>query len=281
MRLFVLVTINAEGMVGKMFEEMKEKYPRWMFVSVVGSQNYGTAIEGSDTDVKVAYLPTFEEFYRNKFVHSDTGSPDGDDYTVHPAHEFLRHAFKGNMNFWEVFFSNSFEVNWKFWNESGEMRMFFAHCRDIVTMNSHNNFNAMRGMAMQKYKEAMRLSDAGGYTGFKHITDVDRNARMWKAAQHSMRMLDMLLAYHCDGNLHLDLTKHGKYDWEDWRNPSGHPADTRFVEYVDFYNSTLQQVDDLESSFISHASEADVRSDRERYQWNVDNIMMRLILENS
>ena len=72
-----------------MFEKMKEKYPRWMFISVVGSQNYGTAIEGSDTDVKLAYLPTFEEFYRNKFVHSDTGSPDGDDYTVHPAHEFL------------------------------------------------------------------------------------------------------------------------------------------------------------------------------------------------
>ena len=169
-----------------MFESLKEKYPRWMFMSVVGSQNYGTATPESDTDVKVAYLPTFQEFYYGNFKHADTGSPDGDDYTLHPAHEFLRHAFKGNMNFWEVFFADTLEVNWEWWNESGEMRMWFDHLRWIVHMNPYPNFNAMRGMAIQKDKEAHK---------FYNTAIATDHAKFRKAAQHAMRMLDMLLDY--------------------------------------------------------------------------------------
>ena len=265
-----------------MFKRLQEENPRWMFMSVVGSQNYGTAVESSDTDIKVVYLPTFEEFYRNKFQHMDTGSPEGDDYTLHPAHEFLRHAFKGNMNFWEVFFADSLEINWKFWNESGEMRMFFSHCRDIVTMNSHNNFNAMRGMAHQKYVEAMkRMGASNPLADDKWYSD--QIAGGWKAAQHSMRMLDTILEYHRTGCLELNLTAlpNAYPIWADWREPSGVPGDIRFVEYVEFYNETLQMVDDLESNFISHHNATDIRSNRERYMATVDQIMMKLILENS
>ncbi len=250
--------------MNEMLENLKEKYPRWMFMSVVGSQNYGTAIDVSDTDIKVAYLPTFEEFYYGKFTHVDTGSPDGNDYTVHPAHEFLRHAFKGNINFWEVFFSNTLEVNWRWWKESEEMIMFFSHLCNIVRMNTQPNFNAMRGMAVHKDKLAY-----GMWNKDKHS--------FYKSAQHAMRMLDMIIDIHYDSVINLDLTKDGDCDWSHWRTD----CTITLSEYAELFEEKLNIVNGLEESFRDHHNNTDVRSDRERYQWSVDMIMMKLIKENS
>jgi hypothetical protein len=250
-----------------MTDELKVECPRWMFMSIVGSQNYGTAIPGSDTDVKVAYLPTFEEFYRGRFKHADTGSPVGDDYTIHPAHEFLKHAFKGNMNFWEVFFSDSFDVNWKLWEHSGEMRMFFQFVRKAIVLNAHPNFCSMRGMAAQKHNEAIRCHGRG-----------DGDLVVWKPAQHSMRMLDTILAYNSTGNLHLDLSTIGIYDWFNWR---GDQRSVDFDQYLETYAKTLTSVDALEDVFRAHQSEGEVRSWREKYMGDIDRIMMDMILRKS
>lgn len=251
----------------KLIEDLKTQCPRWMFMSIVGSQNYGTALPTSDTDVKVAYLPTFEEFYRGRFKHADTGSPVGDDYTIHPAHEFLRHAFKGNMNFWESFFADSLDVNWKLWEHSGEMRMFYTFVRQAVILNPQPNFNAMRGMAMQKHNEAWMIHGVN-----------QADPKVWKAAQHSMRMLDTILAYHGTGTLYLDLTKLGRYDWTNWRTPF---REVTFDQYVNIYDSALRSVDDLEDAFRARQKSTEVRSERERFMVHIDQIMMDLILKHS
>lgn len=261
--------------------ELTKKYPRWLWMSVVGSQNYGTATPESDTDVKVAYLPTFEEFYRNSFQHADTGSPDGDDYTLHPAHEFLRHAFKGNMNFWEAFFSTNLKVNFSFFEASGQVGAFFGNVRSVVLDSPMANFNAMRGMAVQKYYEAWKLVNGMDDDHRLYADD----PRVWKSAQHSMRMLDTLLEYHRTGRLVLNLTDREAFPdthvWEGWRDRNGTAGDLRFAEYVAMYEEKLATVDSLEDSFKAHDSNPDVRSNRERAQWFVDQTLMDLVRKHS
>jgi len=233
-------------------------------MSVVGSQNYGTAVEGSDTDIKVAYLPTFEEFYRNSFAHTDTGSPDSlVDYTLHPVHEFLRHAFKGNMNFWEVFFSDSLEFNPNF----VEGKLFAQLARNVVVDSPMYNFNAMRGMAIQKDKQAYR-----NYKSDK--------ADFYKSAQHAMRMLDTIMTYQACGSLYLnllDLPTHHRIEWADWRKDQT----LTIQEYADAFEMKLKMVDNLEDIFKEHHTNTDVRSNRERCRESLDSWLIRLVKETS
>ncbi|MCK4500382.1 nucleotidyltransferase domain-containing protein, partial [Candidatus Babeliales bacterium] len=91
-----------------LLDETNEPDLNIAFASVVGSHNYGTANENSDIDVKVVYWPTFEQFYKNSFKTSDIHSEDID-ITTHPIQKYMRYVFKGNMNFFEPFFSDHFE----------------------------------------------------------------------------------------------------------------------------------------------------------------------------
>jgi hypothetical protein len=241
------------------YDELKELHPRWMFMSTVGSQNYGTAIEGSDTDIKIAYLPTFEEFYYNKFEYMDTGSPTGDDYTLHPAHEFLSHAFKGNMNFWEVFYSDGFTMNRKLWESSGVMGWFLNSCKTYVERNPLANFNAMRGMAIQKDKQAYK--------------EWNRNkTSFYKSAQHAMRMLDMIIDISENGISRLDISS--DKDWLNWRSD----MTITISEYAELFERKLKFVDELEFKF-KHEQKL-LRESREHNKKMIDKTMMNLILKN-
>lgn len=252
-----------------MFEELKEKYPRWMFMSVVGSQNYGTTTNNSDTDMKVAYLPTFPEFYHNSFTHADTGSPTGDDYTVHPAHEFLNHAFKGNMNFWEVvFYAPTFQTNLEFWENSSKMHAFFDEVRTVVKNNPLANFNAMRGMMVQKNKEAIRLHSS---------TCVDDDEKIRKAAQHSMRLFSTLVVYLAQKELVLDLRPYGIYNWLEWR--SNHYS-FDWEEYTKNFDSALKMLEVIEQDFIDWHNDPVVFKTRINGKNYVNRTMINLIRRN-
>jgi len=179
------------------FKYLQEKYPRWIFMSVVGSHNYGTNTKDSDVDIKVAYLPTFDEFFENKFQHVESSGPENAfDYTVHPVHEFLNHAFKGNMNFWEVFFvsGDNVKVNSKWFNSSYERSSFFDLIKSACELNFQHNFNAMHGMAVQKYRNAWKYHPKNMESPDINLIDA-YTKKFWKEAQHAMRMMETLRHY--------------------------------------------------------------------------------------
>jgi len=241
-----------------MFETLKEKNPRWLFMSVVGSRNYGTATPESDTDVKVAYLPTFNEFYSGKFKHVDSSGPDQDlDFTVHPVHEFLRHAFKGNMNFWEVFFSDSIELNFGLDVLNDE---FLMNARNAVSLNYTANFNAMRGMSYQKWK---------GIT--KHVNDP---ARWWKDAQHTVRMLDTILLYGETSDLYLDVNSVDDTEWFDWKGRDILTSDD-IAYVVQLVAEKIQKVDSFEEAFENVHFEKSFA--RRVHMANCESLVKRLI----
>lgn len=223
----------------KMFRTLKEAHPRWLFMSVVGSRNYGAATPESDTDIKVAVLPTFENYYRHKFEKVCNGGPAQDvDYTVHPTHEFMSHAFKGNMNFWEVFFADSFQMNPTFKIDAD---LFIERSRRAVSLNFRSNFDAMFGMAIQKDRAS------------KKYRAIDPK-KAWKEAQHAMRMLDTLSHYYETGQLILNLRRLEIedlfYTWATWKGRE----DTNFEGYDTMFKERLHHVKELEPLFTQFAT---------------------------
>ena len=214
------------------FKELQEKYPDWVWMSIVGSHNYGTATQNSDIDVKIAYLPTFEEFYYNSFKHIDKSGPGRKiDYTLHPVHEFLKHALKGNMNFWEVFYSPSLVVNPKYF-KGGIIEI----CKSIVNMNYVANFNAMRGMAVQKAHQFEKEMN-------------NNQLSCWKHGQHSLRMLDTLKWYMETGNIVLNMFNVINPIWSEMREDV-RLTEKASLEFFDKYNDFLSKIDSLEDEII-------------------------------
>ncbi len=184
------------------YKSVLKNHPRWIFASVVGSHNYGTSTEHSDVDLKVMCLPTFEEFYNNKFDRTSDAGPDSDvDYTCHPLHEYIRHCFKGNMNFWEPFFSNHLIFNSRF-VDADYKALFCRRMRNAVIMNYMANFRATRGMALEKYKKFQRGVHLGnGDTHTELQIDLHN-----KEIQHAIRLLEFLVHYIKTDEIELDLT---------------------------------------------------------------------------
>lgn len=251
-------------------------HPRWLFMSVVGSHNYGTTDENSDHDAKVAYLPKFSEFYYGKFSHVDTGSPLGDDVTLHPVHEFLRHAFRGNMNFWEVFYSDTVRFNPTFFTPAQERR-FRAACTNVVVSNTDQNYRAMLGMAIQKNTKAILAMESEN-TDWR---------RVWKEAQHSMRLLAMLKEYHRTGKLVIKANQLPIEStlWANWRMKSWYEVGSfknfvKFESYQAAFQRELDELRALEDSFVKHANDPSIRLFREMEMGFVDNFIMEMIKEN-
>jgi len=191
-------------MFNKEFEVVTKSHPRWVFASVVGSHNYGTATEHSDVDMKVMYLPEFEEFFKNKFDRTSNAGPDAFlDYTCHPFHEFVKHSFKGNMGFWEVWFSDHIRFNEEFIS-AHDASNFIGLMRECVRLNYLANFNATRGMAYEKFKRFEREIHLDTSTIDQKPLATDRHN---KEIQHSIRLLATLLNYHETMDISLKLSE--------------------------------------------------------------------------
>jgi len=221
--------------------DLKELYPNWVFMSVVGSHNYGTATDKSDIDVKMVVMPTFKEFYYNKFNRTSKGGPDTPvDYTCHPLHEYIRHSFKGNMNFWEVFFSNNLTIN----DYYPDLRELLPDIRDAIRENFVPNFNANLGMAIQKHNSFLKMWDLyNSQVGTDHFELwLDR---LLKEAQHSIRILEFLSAY-ANGRFTIKSLCSGDYlQIRSWKNidPS------RKTEYCCTFQRLLDEVRGYEDWF--------------------------------
>lgn len=162
----------------------KEKVHREpAFLALVGSHNYGVAIEDSDLDFKAAYIPPLEDFYYGSFNKFDFV---GDDYdvTMHPIQEFRRHMIKGNINFFEVLFSDVAK-----WND--RLLPFLYRMREIVQMNVAATTLSTHWTAFNCLRTAV--------TGPKY----DSDKKACKDAAMAIRLLDFNIRFIETGEINL------------------------------------------------------------------------------
>jgi len=243
------------------FDSVLEKQSRWVFASVVGSHNYGTASEYSDVDMKVMYLPTFEEFFNNKFDRTSDAGPGFDvDYTCHPFHEFVNHCFKGNSNFWEVFYSDHLRFNDRFITRENAVK-FIDSMKEAVRLNYMANFWATRGMAFAKFKRFenkihLPNPDPNGVNPTPEATPlmIDRHN---KEIQHAMRLMLMMVHYVERDELRLCMPEHFARDYISLRDRTtaidyteGSELFKKYDAYLDTKEPILQARDEA-VKFIS------------------------------
>jgi predicted nucleotidyltransferase len=199
------------------------------FVSVVGSHNYGTANEKSDVDIKLGYLPTFREFYLNKFNRSNVAGPGFSvDYTIHPLYEFVAHSLKGNMSFFEVFFSENCLM------VGDRMESLRNIIRSAVEINYVKNYHSIKGMAHEKDKRVLSQFQDG---------QIDRAK---KDAQHAIRLLATILNYKDTNKITLVLPEKYNELYLQIRN-----NELNMAEYDGLYYDLLFKVNDTEPYFRS------------------------------
>ena len=126
---------------------------RIAYVSVIGSHNYRTDIEGSDVDYKVAYYPRFRHFYNNNFPKFSIVTDDFD-ISMNPVHEVHKHMLKANMNAFEPLFSDYCfaDINM----DSGGGETYFKRMRYLVNANVKKALLAAYWTAVRNHKEIER-----------------------------------------------------------------------------------------------------------------------------
>lgn len=79
---------------------------RPLMASSAGSLNYDLVVETSDLDLKAVYLPDIADFYHGRFPKFSFTTPRFD-AELHPVHQFVQHALKGNINFFEFLWAEA------------------------------------------------------------------------------------------------------------------------------------------------------------------------------
>lgn len=166
------------------------------FASVVGSHNYGTTNENSDIDVKVVYWPTFEQFYNNSFTTKDVHT-DELDYTTHPIHKYMHYVFKGNINFFELFFSGYFKSDY-FTDE------YAQDIQTLVTGNAKMVAKAQYYIALNAEKEAIKLWHDIHNVNETTVLMIDENRKkMFKCLSDALRLHVFLGDFFNTGDIHI------------------------------------------------------------------------------
>lgn len=83
-----------------------------IFKALVGSRNYNTNLPTSDKDYKIYVLPTLEDLYDGvKYVKAYKDEKNNEEGTIYDIRLLPDHFNKPSINFLEILFSKSFDIN--------------------------------------------------------------------------------------------------------------------------------------------------------------------------
>lgn len=89
---------------------LKDQY-RGYYTALYGSQNYGTALEGSDIDTKTIVIPTFSQMVNRHSISKET-HPNGENAEVKDIRTYLDLIIdKPSINFLEILFTDYYVVS--------------------------------------------------------------------------------------------------------------------------------------------------------------------------
>lgn len=164
---------------------VQEKYgDRVVFISAVGSMNYGLFTETSDVDTKAVILPTYAEIVLKK-PESVTLQIDDEQCSVKDLRVYINELKKQGINVLETLVTNYYLVNGKFLNQIELLRSW---AEEISHYDENKFLSSTIGTACS-YAKRWNIA-------YKNYLETDDDANLdYKAAYNIVRLHNTIHAY--------------------------------------------------------------------------------------
>ena len=204
---------DIDERIKKHLAVVQEKYgDRVVFISAVGSMNYGLFTETSDVDTKAVILPTYEEIVLKK-PESVTLQIDDEQCSVKDLRVYINELKKQGINVLETLITNYYLVNGKFLNQIELLRSW----AEEICHYDENKFLSSTIGAACSYAKRWNIA-------YKNYLETDDDANLdYKAAYNIVRLHNTIHAYiqgmkfkeaiNCGTSLDRDLLLRIKYGY--------------------------------------------------------------------
>ena len=204
---------DIDERIKKHLAVVQEKYgDRVVFISAVGSMNYGLFTETSDVDTKAVILPTYEEIVLKK-PESVTLQIDDEQCSVKDLRVYINELKKQGINVLETLVTNYYLVNGKFLNQIELLRSW----AEEICHYDENKFLSSAIGATRPYVKRWNIS-------YKNYLEYDDDVNLdYKAAYNIVRLHNTIHAYiqgmkfkeaiNCGTSLDRDLLLRIKYGY--------------------------------------------------------------------
>lgn len=164
---------------------VQEKYgDRVVFISAVGSMNYGLFTETSDVDTKAVILPTYAEIVLKK-PESVTLQINDEQCSVKDLRVYINELKKQGINVLETLVTNYYLVNGKFLNQIELLRSW---AEEISHYDENKFLSSTIGTACS-YAKRWNIA-------YKNYLETDDDANLdYKAAYNIVRLHNTIHAY--------------------------------------------------------------------------------------
>lgn len=176
---------DIDERIKKHLAVVQEKYgDRVVFISAVGSMNYGLFTETSDVDTKAVILPTYAEIVLKK-PESVTLQIDDEQCSVKDLRVYINELKKQGINVLETLVTNYYLVNGKFLNQIELLRSW----AEEICHYDENKFLSSTIGAACSYAKRWNIS-------YKNYLETDDDANLdYKAAYNIVRLHNTIHAY--------------------------------------------------------------------------------------
>ena len=176
---------NIDERIKKHLAVVQEKYgDRVVFISAVGSMNYGLFTETSDVDTKAVILPTYAEIVLKK-PESVTLQIDDEQCSVKDLRVYINELKKQGINALETLVTNYYLVNGKFLNQVELLRSW----SEEISHYDENRFLSSTIGAACSYAKRWNIA-------YKNYLESDDEAKLdYKAAYNIVRLHGAIHAY--------------------------------------------------------------------------------------
>lgn len=176
---------DIDERIKKHLAVVQEKYgDRVVFISAVGSMNYGLFTETSDVDTKAVILPTYAEIVLKK-PESVTLQIDDEQCSVKDLRVYINELKKQGINVLETLVTNYYLVNGKFLNQIELLRSW---AEEISHYDENKFLSSTIGTACS-YAKRWNIA-------YKNYLETDDDANLdYKAAYNIVRLHNTIHAY--------------------------------------------------------------------------------------
>lgn len=134
-------------------EANKKELGDIVFISLIGSQNYGCATNESDYDFKVFLIPNLNTIVTREKIDAENikyNSNKIEQITIHDIRNAAHFFYKGNPNYLEALSTNYIYINPKYQEEVSTLR---AGVFDFIYKNKRRFYQALNGTTVSNLRD--------------------------------------------------------------------------------------------------------------------------------
>ncbi len=212
------------------------------FVCFYGSRNYNLETDKSDYDFFIAYYPSFENFYFNKFSRSSVIEKDYD-YFITPFHEYLRHAMNGNIKFIEPIICDTVFIENSFYSQNLKL---IEKVKNFILINVEKNFKSMYGIIKNKKLNVEKGLYTSNTLKYKETHGYDI-----KEAINSLRIAFLLENYINTGEFSFRVNRNPVYkEFVNYLSGINNRTITK-NNYLEIINKKMEDIDKAERESLA------------------------------